>query len=323
MIKNFLKNHHIHQKVVPYLDSFFIYNPTLFFTIWVMISMGMYLSHRNILMNPQWITFDITLRIISLFISLTFLIGATLIKEQLIFIDLDSKKNKKTSLIKFVNKKRATNILKFSIITGGCILLFTNIYNIIFGILTYLVFNYYFTNKHIVSRKYYFSYMLVFFISLLLILNGYTIVLSEGNYFFSLADSFSSGTFLSMFFYALVGVSIFIIIEILESGNNQMIFRLFANFIMLLIFIFSIYSNDPLLSVLSICCLPFLLYALFRNLNKDLVRSVRYPIFICNFFIFTIYPYISIPLILIFYTSKYYYWHRFDIHFPTFLVEHD
>ena len=210
-----------------------------------------------------------------------------------------------------------------SIIIGACILLFTNIYNIIFGILTYLVFNYYFTNKYTALRKYYFNYIFIFFISLLLILNGYIIVLSEGNYFFSLTVTLNTATFFSMFFYALIGLSIFIIIEISESGNNKILFRIFANFTMLLVFIFSIYSNDPLLSILSICCLPFLLYALFRNLNKDLVRAIRYPIFICNFFIFTIYPYISIPVILVFYISKYYYWHRFDIHFPTFLVEHD
>ena len=79
MIKNFLKNHHIHQKIVPYLDSFFMYNPTLFFIIWAMISMGMYLSHQNILINPQWITSEISLKIILLFLSLTFLIGSTFI----------------------------------------------------------------------------------------------------------------------------------------------------------------------------------------------------------------------------------------------------
>ena len=66
MVKNFLKNHYVHQKIAPYLDEFFIYNPTLFFTVWVMISMGMYIGHRDILMNPQWITSQISLKIIFL-----------------------------------------------------------------------------------------------------------------------------------------------------------------------------------------------------------------------------------------------------------------
>ena len=158
---------------------------------------------------------------------------------------------------------------------------------------------------------------------LLLIFNGYAIVLSDSAYFFSLSNDLSFEIFLTFIFYALMGLSIFIMMEISESGNNNIMFRLCASLILIIVFIFSIYFSDPLLSISSICCLPFLLYALFRNLNKDLVRSIRYPVFICNFFIFTIYPYISIPLILIFYIGKYYYWHRFDIHFPTFLVEND
>ena len=320
MIKNFLKNHHIHHKIVPYFDDFFICNPTLFFTIWFMISIGMYLAHQNILMNPQWVTSEINFKIILLFISLTFLTGATFIKGQLISLDLN---NKNTLLIKFVNKQRATNILKLSIIIGTCILLFTNIYNIVLSVLVYLILDYYFTNKYQDSRKKYINYILIFFISILLILNGYAIVLSDGSYFFSLLNAFNFLNFLSIIFYSFMGLSIFIMIEIVESGDNKIIFRFYASLIMLIVFIFSIYVNDPLLSVTSICCLPFLLYALFRNFNKDLVRSVRYSIFICNFFIFTIYPWIAIPLILIFYISKYYYWHRLDIHFPTFLVEND
>ena len=132
------------KKIAPYLDEFFIYNPTLFFTVWVMISIGMYIGHQNTLMNPQWITSQISLKIIFLFISLTFLTGATFIKEQLMFIDSDSKQIKKTSLVKFINKQRAVNIFKFSVIIGVSVLLFTNIYNIILSGLAYLVLNFLF-----------------------------------------------------------------------------------------------------------------------------------------------------------------------------------
>ena len=104
MVKNFLKNHHIHKKIVPYLDEIFIYNPTLFFMIWVMICMGMYIGHQNIGSYPQWITSEVGIKVILLFISLTFLIGATFIKEQLICIDSNSNQIKKTPLIIFMNK---------------------------------------------------------------------------------------------------------------------------------------------------------------------------------------------------------------------------
>ena len=84
-----------------------------------------------------------------------------------------------------------------------------------------------------------------------------------------------------------------------------------------------IYFIDPLLSICTLVSIPFFVYALFRNLDKDITRAVRYPVFIFNFFVSTIYPYLSIALILIFYISKYYNWHRLNIHYPTFLVNND
>ena len=153
MIKNFFKNHHIHKSIVPYLDYIFIFRPTLFFAVWVMVSAGMYIGHSDILINPQWITSEISLKIIFLFTSLTFLIGATFIKEQLMFIELENKKERITPLKRNVDKQRASNMLKISIIIGIFFLLFTNIYNIIFSVLTYLFFAYYFTNKYKVLIK--------------------------------------------------------------------------------------------------------------------------------------------------------------------------
>jgi hypothetical protein len=42
-----------------------------------------------------------------------------------------------------------------------------------------------------------------------------------------------------------------------------------------------------------------------------------------NFFTLSIYPWLFVPLLVTFYLSKYYYWHRFDLHYPTFLIDHD
>jgi hypothetical protein len=53
------------------------------------------------------------------------------------------------------------------------------------------------------------------------------------------------------------------------------------------------------------------------------LRAIRYPIFILNFFVLSVYPWLFVPLVLTYYVSKYYYWHRFNLHYPTFLVEHD
>ena len=54
MIKKFLKSHSIHKKIVPSLDFFMLLRPTLFFSVWVMICIGMYIAsilHNNPQMN--------------------------------------------------------------------------------------------------------------------------------------------------------------------------------------------------------------------------------------------------------------------------------
>ena len=55
MIKNFLKSHPMHKKIAPLFDLLMISRPTLFFSVWVMICIGMYigmfLTHQNLSVN--------------------------------------------------------------------------------------------------------------------------------------------------------------------------------------------------------------------------------------------------------------------------------
>ena len=88
-------------------------------------------------------------------------------------------------------------------------------------------------------------------------------------------------------------------------------------------FYIGIQQNDPVVSTATLVSLPFFLFSTFRRLDKDIIRSSRYPIFILNFFVLPFYPYLVVPLLIIYYMSKYYYWHRFNLHYPTFIVDHD
>ena len=105
--------------------------------------------------------------------------------------------------------------------------------------------------------------------------------------------------------------------------DNRRIVALVSTILLVLVLIVSLSMNEPLLSLCTLVSLPFYLYALFRNMNKDILRAIRYPLFIFNFFTITIFPYLGIAVIIVFYISKYYYWHRFDLHYPTFLVDND
>ena len=82
-------------------------------------------------------------------------------------------------------------------------------------------------------------------------------------------------------------------------------------------------QNDPLASTATLVALPFFFFSTFRRLDKDILRAIRYPIFILNFFTLAFYPWLLVPILIIYYMSKYYYWHRFDLHYPTFMVDHD
>jgi hypothetical protein len=85
----------------------------------------------------------------------------------------------------------------------------------------------------------------------------------------------------------------------------------------------SLQHADPLASTATLVSLPFFIFAAVRQMNKDILRAIRYPIFILNFFTLPYYPLLVVPLFCTYYLSKYYYWHRFDLHYPTFLVDHD
>jgi 4-hydroxybenzoate polyprenyltransferase len=86
-------------------------------------------------------------------------------------------------------------------------------------------------------------------------------------------------------------------------------------------FILALENLDPIASTSIIVSIPFFLFACFRRQDKDILRAIRYPIFILNFFVLSIYPLLFFPIAITFYISKYYYWHRFNLHYPAFIIE--
>ena len=85
----------------------------------------------------------------------------------------------------------------------------------------------------------------------------------------------------------------------------------------------SIINIDPLSSTVSIVSFPFFIFAAFRKLDKDILRAIYYPVFLINFFSLIYYPWLFVPIFITYFISKYYYWHRFNLHYPTFIVDND
>ena len=73
MIKNFFKNHPIHQKFVSYLDFIYLLKLPYFFLVWVLICIGMYIGQTTIELYPQWLSgFDFKTLLLFLALSLMF-----------------------------------------------------------------------------------------------------------------------------------------------------------------------------------------------------------------------------------------------------------
>ena len=107
---------------------------------------------------------------------------------------------------------------------------------------------------------------------------------------------------------------------IIKNNKNKIAFLSLA--MMIILFFLSFNVNDPILTHFSIIVIPFLFYSSFRSKNRDFIRSYSYPIMIMNILIsWTLFPFLLIFQLIIYYLSKYYYWHRFDIHFPKFAIE--
>ena len=313
-IIKFLRLDPIHKKIVSYFDYIFIYRPTLFFIVWAIICAGMYTAYLASGHIHQWM-FEFNLKTCLLFISISFIMGAIFIEEQQEVLNQHE----------YLNEDNIKLLFNVSLYTGLILLLFINIYNFILGLILYL-FWHTFYNQEKVQNNLLIKCLSNIFISIILLFSGFFIVQSKGNYFSLDLISIQYTSLLVIFLFSLYYLTVFLFIEMLSDKNiinDRRIVVLVSTILLVLVLIVSLSMNEPLLSICTLVSLPFYLYALLRNMNKDIVRALRYPLFIFNFFTVTIFPFLAIPVIVVFYISKYYYWHRFDLHYPTFLVEND
>ena len=123
MIKRFLQSHPVHKKIVPKLDLFFLINPTLFFSIWILPVSGMICANINISENSLWNT-QFSYKILLLFLGITFVIGSAFILIQI--SSGNAYINKYSVIDKFISIKKGKSIAKILLTIGGLILLLSN-----------------------------------------------------------------------------------------------------------------------------------------------------------------------------------------------------
>jgi len=331
MIKKFFKENKIHKKIVPYLDLFFLLRPIGNFAIWVMLCIGMYISQfvpYEFGKESELFETSLNLKTFLLFFGYSLLMSSISIINQI--KDKKSDKiNRKLFLINDRFSDEFANRLRIQIgIISILILLFVNPIIMILGIFLYLFYGYLYNESFLRFKEHPFKglYCKVM-VGIILLYSGY-IHLNGISHILALE------LLIWIMPYILLFSSICIMIDLPDKKGDQdenittfavyvgkNIATIISLCLNLLALIISLKTQDPLSSIIIITSLPFFVYATIRGLKKDILRAIRYPISIINLFTMTIYPHLFLPVFIIFYLSKYYYWHRFDLHYPTLLVD--
>ena len=331
MIKEFLKSHPIHKKIVPRLDIFMLFRPTLFFSVWVMICIGMYIAsiiNNNTEMNI--IVYDVNTTI--LFLGISLICGATFILNQVSDLETD-KINKKVFLLnEIIEPEKALSTSKIINMIGFSLLLFADWIVAIPALFIFIIWGILYNNgKFNFKGNPWLGFCSNLLCGYLLILCGMLYNRFDVEYYILFLNSIK---YIIPFIFAYGSVVLLANIPDIKGDQaidkntltvvfgkkNTIIIATLLCFFSLLV---GLYIEEPLSSTASLSSIPFFLFALLRGENKDITRSIRYPIFLLNFYVLTIYPLLVFPILLFYYLSKYYYWHRFSLHYPTLLVEDD
>ena len=336
MVKNFLKSHPIHKKIVPLFDLLMISRPTLFFSVWVMICIGMYIGMlvgadghlEHISVNITNFSF----KTLAIFFGISLICAATFILNQLSDVKGD-KINKKIFIIdNTVSAEKALIVSRIAFALGLISIIIFKL-SVLFPALLI----YFFWGKLYNDQRYnwksnpWLGFLCNIICGYLLILSGVLSVNDSMSIWFEIVNSF---VYTLPFLFAYASVVLLANIPDMEGDKetNKKTFTvvygvrntvLLSTSMCVFSLLLGLYLWEPLSSTAALSALPFFLFATFRSQNKDILRSIRYPILLLNFYVLTIYPLLIFPVLISYYLTKYYYWHRFSIHYPTLLVDND
>jgi len=96
-----------------------------------------------------------------------------------------------------------------------------------------------------------------------------------------------------------------------------------ALILMILALAISLYFNDPVSSTSSAVIIPFLLVASVGHGIRHLIRARFYGLLIPALFIASRFPWLLIPLIIVFYFTRFYNYYRQQIVYPSFGVDYN
>lgn len=316
---------------IRFLDGVFLARPPLFFPVWTMVMAG--ISAAAATRNPEiyWVRY-LSWRALFLFSGVTLLAGGTFIQYQ-IRNRLADKINQKVSLVEETDipERKVQSLIKVLIVSGLVVILSTYVaqgtpLGIIWGLLLYASWGAFHNGSRFQwSGKPILGTATHGLAGLSLFMMGWIHALSDP--FSGLVPSLP---------YILKFMAWFLVCTVADAkGDRRLKKNTFAirfgdrpaiGWAALLLSASAFMGHmvgDPVISTAAIVSLPFFLVALIFTRMDHVQRAVRYPVFILAMFICVRYPWFFVALLLTFYASKYYYYFRFNVDYPTFHVSHE
>ena len=334
----------MHKGIVRYFDFLFLFNLPYFFILFMLFAWGMSASYYSKgLDQDYYFLLSYSVKDAIFFLSFFLFLSLTNIKLQiddLLILDWKNKDGEYRVNLNhlyvcpnFISIKR----INFLFFGSGRSIIFLSLLPIAYIspylwpiLILYYLLVVYFNNQFLKTS----SYLIFVFRSIFKLVCFYLIFLSGWIYLSSFNELLSLLWYTP--FFCLAVLPIIFINEVIfvdkfseKESKNRLIIKnnknkiaLLSLVMMLCLFFISFNIGDPILSHFSIITTPFLCYAFFRGEKKDFIRAYSYPVMIMNILIsWTLYPFLLIVQLIIYYLSKYYYWHRFNIHFPKFAIE--
>lgn len=294
-----------------------------------MVVLGMSTAKMNIVEYPLWImNYDVSTLLV--FLGITLLCSGTFIINQITDKESDAKNQKLFLIGKYIEIKKAQQFSNVISIMGMLLLVLGNLILVPLGVTIYILWGITYNKSPFEWKKHpYLGILTNIVIGIILFLIGWLQVSGINGIEISNLISLMTPYILCFTAVSLMTNIPDIKGDASESANTFSVkfgrrtTTIIATLIVIVAFYLSYKNSDPIASTASLSSIPFFVFALFRNLDKDILRAIRYPIFLLNFFVFAVYPWLFVSVFIIYYISKYYYWHRFDLHYPTFLVEND
>ena len=311
----------IPEKYLKPFDYLFLFRPTLFFPVWIIVMSGLCSGHF-FAGNPIWWSFSISGSNVLVFFLVTLACGATFILNQLQssgevqskrFITLISSDN--------IRAEAARKIAITSIIISLAGLILIDIQVLIFMTFVVLLWGYMFNYKPFEWKNSLPMGIIVYLISgLLLFLIGWT--LSGNNPFDAMQVAIPYVT-------AWMSVVLLTLIDFSRDESSGLTVEIKSRrrttgaislILLIITFILSLINQDPIISLPSLLSLPLFITMVIKPTESWIIRSIRYPILFLALLLSCEYPLFFLVLLTSYHLCKNYYYSRFNLIYPTFQV---